>query len=602
MTLTFKLLLPATTPPDTHPSQNVPSPGVEHQAAGIVLHPEWQINRKPVSLFFQWNISQGIRAPDGVKKRVYLVNNEFPGPTIEARSGDEIVVEVQNNLGGGEGVAIHWHGLKLFGGNAFDGAVGITQCAIPPGKTFTYHVKIGGDEHGTFWWHAHSQVQRGDGIFGGLVVHRVQETLAASGEKRVESDMARYGYDREMLLMIGDWFHSSAQDNLKWFTGYEHFGNEPVPDSLLINGKGRYDCSLAVPARPVDCTAVPDLILDTADPEKAERTRWRIINTGSIAGFNLSSVGVTIAPIQVDGGIEVTRGPATQGVGVLHPGERLDVISSPATGPQRLVVSLDPENFKYTNPALNPSQSFAISPSVSGLEELLPPAVKAPLDLATLTPKDDQITPLLPVADQTILLYVKTQILAKFSNQPKAFINHTSWEPQSPPLISLPREKWDKNQLVPSIATTTSQENKKPVWVDIVINNLDDGSHPFHLHGHQFWVLSSYRSPGREAWGSCNPFDGSRLSESSRLNLVSPLKKDTVSVPRRGYVVIRVRADNPGIWMLHCHMLVHLGSGMAMALHVPGVPGDEGNVHSIVHDATQLCTRETGWARWKKKT
>jgi hypothetical protein len=77
MTLTSKLLLPATTPSDTHPPQNVPSPGVEHQAAGIVLHPEWQIDRKPVSLFFQWNISQGIRAPDGVKKRVYLVNSEL---------------------------------------------------------------------------------------------------------------------------------------------------------------------------------------------------------------------------------------------------------------------------------------------------------------------------------------------------------------------------------------------------------------------------------------------------------------------------------------------------------------------------------------------
>lgn len=48
------------------------------------------------------------------------------------------------------------------------------------------------------------------------------------------------------------------------------------------------------------------------------------------------------------------------------------------------------------------------------------------------------------------------------------------------------------------------------------------------------------------------------------------MKKDTVSVPRRGYVVIRLKADNEGIWMLHCHVLFHQGSGMAMGIHVGG--------------------------------
>jgi FtsP/CotA-like multicopper oxidase with cupredoxin domain len=58
------------------------------------------------------------------------------------------------------------------------------------------------------------------------------------------------------------------------------------------------------------------------------------------------------------------------------------------------------------------------------------------------------------------------------------------------------------------------------------------------------------------------------------LNLRNPLKRDMVSVPRRGYAVIRFRADNEGVWMLHCHVLVHLGSGMGMGIHVGGIDGE----------------------------
>jgi Multicopper oxidase len=53
-------------------------------------------------------------------------------------------------------------------------------------------------------------------------------------------------------------------------------------------------------------------------------------------------------------------------------------------------------------------------------------------------------------------------------------------------------------------------------------------------------------------------------------NLVDPIRKDTVYVPRSGYVVIRFLADHEGIWALHCHVLWHSGSGMSMALQVLG--------------------------------
>jgi iron transport multicopper oxidase len=34
-------------------------------------------------------------------------------------------------------------------------------------------------------------------------------------------------------------------------------------------------------------------------------------------------------------------------------------------------------------------------------------------------------------------------------------------------------------------------------------------------------------------------------------------------IPAHGYIVIRYRADNPGVWFFHCHIDLHLVGGMA---------------------------------------
>ena len=161
--------------------------------------------------------------------------------------------------------------------------------------------------------------------------------------------------------------------------------------------------------------------------------------------------------------------------------------------------------------------------------------------------------------------------LAKFSNKPKGFMNHTSWQAQSSPnlpLLALPRSSWDVNQLIPWIPPVDPKSGQAQ-WVDIVLNNLDDGGHPFHLHGHDFYVLSTYKTV--RGWGSFNPFELSAdEAPGGPYDLDRPLKRDTVFVPRRGYAVLRFRADNPGIWMFHCHILWHQASGMAMGFQVGG--------------------------------
>jgi hypothetical protein len=204
------------------------------------------------------------------------------------------------------------------------------------------------------------------------------------------------------------------------------------------------------------------------------------------------------------------------------------------------------------------------------------------MDLAKAKAKSGSVS--LPLSQHTVLLYVKTQKLSRYSNAPRGFINHTSWVPQSPPLLSLPRSQWNKDQLSPFIPLPGDQGDS--AWVDLVINNLDDGAHPFHMHGHSFYVLSTYRDENG-GWGSWNPFSGRPLPGGSASE--APLLKDTVAVPRRGHVVLRFKAEKAGLWMLHCHMLVHLGTGMAVGIHV-GSADDEEHLLGLDDSVAGMCS------------
>ncbi|KAL1858720.1 hypothetical protein Plec18170_002926 [Paecilomyces lecythidis] len=86
--------------------------------------------------------------------------------------------------------------------------------------------------------------------------------------------------------------------------------------------------------------------------------------------------------------------------------------------------------------------------------------------------------------------------------------------------------------------------------VDLLITNMDEGAHPFHLHGHEFWVLAT--SPEQyfpwHTYGS--------------LNTTNPLRRDTITVDAYGWALIRFRSDNPGMWAFHCHITWHMEAGL----------------------------------------
>jgi FtsP/CotA-like multicopper oxidase with cupredoxin domain len=90
---------------------------------------------------------------------------------------------------------------------------------------------------------------------------------------------------------------------------------------------------------------------------------------------------------------------------------------------------------------------------------------------------------------------------------------------------------------------------EKDDLVEVTIRNTASGVHPMHLHGHHLLVLSR---------------DGVPASG-------SPWWTDTLNVAKDETYVVAFRADNPGIWMDHCHNLRHAAQGLTMHVAYAGV-------------------------------
>jgi iron transport multicopper oxidase len=78
--------------------------------------------------------------------------------------------------------------------------------------------------------------------------------------------------------------------------------------------------------------------------------------------------------------------------------------------------------------------------------------------------------------------------------------------------------------------------------VQIIVENHDNIDHPMHLHGYEFQVVAR----GSGTWDR----------NEDRLPAV-PMRRDTVTTPSSGYLVLRFKAEKPGVWMFHCHMEFH---------------------------------------------
>lgn len=127
----------------------------------------------------------------GAVTHVYAYNGRIPGPTLEAREGDRVIVHFTNFLP--EPSTIHWHGIHLpasMDGSPLD--------PVAPGGRYDYVFTIPMGTAGTYWYHPHPHHRTGFqvamGLYGAIIVRPAPDPLPASlPEKLLILTDSRFG-------------------------------------------------------------------------------------------------------------------------------------------------------------------------------------------------------------------------------------------------------------------------------------------------------------------------------------------------------------------------------------------------------------------------
>ncbi|KAK0654913.1 multicopper oxidase-domain-containing protein [Cercophora newfieldiana] len=548
---------PAPEPPKAEPSAPAPAvPVVANASEQLDLKTGFEVSSVPKSRDYVFNVTLGRGNPDGFDKSMIFVNGQSPGPLIEANTGDIIRIVVNNQLPE-ESTTIHWHGIDQRNSNWMDGVHGVTQCAIPPGQSFTYEFNVTG-QRGTFWYHSHDSLQYTNGLYGPLVIHDPDEKVPH--------------IDDDKVVMFGDFFHVDAEVLLGEYLkpGGTMAGVEAPPDNIIINGHHQSNCTLTAGKPPV-CTAGS---LYKTRVQSGKHVRLRLVSHSTSTPFLFSIDSHTLQIIEIDG-VEVEPIAATRVF--MNPGQRYSVLvtTNQTAGNYKMHVAAARSCFhmghgtssfasvnyeaigilSYDDTDLNaadigkPWDLFGASNNVTGKE----PWESQCRDLPFNLPKPIRKLAAYEVGERNNHSFTFSR--ENVNGTVRTYINEILYEPLLDDAVLWRVNKVETQQKGLSANWTfgadqfvmVSQDVDK--GVQIVVNSNAMMMHPFHLHGQQFQIVG---------WGPGIFGEGGETT----WNLENPMRRDTVTVPGYTHVVLRIRGDNPGVWALHCHILWHAEDGM----------------------------------------
>jgi bilirubin oxidase len=204
----------------------------------------------------------------GVSTEVFAYNGTYPGPTLEAREGDQVIVHFRNDLP--EPTTVHWHGIHLPAdqdGSPFD--------PIPAGGRRDYVFTLQRGSAGTYWYHPHLHPRTGyqvaKGLVGALIVRAADDPLPATIQEKLLI-LADQRFRPDGSIDLPD--PRSPEGRLDEENGRE--GNV-----FFVNGKERPTITI----RP------------------GELQRWRVINASAARVYRLSIGGLPFLHIGSDGGL-----------------------------------------------------------------------------------------------------------------------------------------------------------------------------------------------------------------------------------------------------------------------------------------------------------
>ncbi|KAF2119960.1 iron transport multicopper oxidase FET3 precursor [Lophiotrema nucula] len=468
---------------------------------------------RAATVTYDFDIGWVYSNPDGQANRPTIgINGQWPIPPITATKGDRLIVNVKNSLGN-ESTSLHFHGLYQNGTTHMDGSASATQCDIPPGSSFTYNISV--DQPGTYWYHSHTRGQYPDGLRGPLIIHDPDDP---------HKDL----YDEEIVLTFSDWYHDLMHGLIASFISISNpSGAEPVPNAALVNDTQNLTISIT--------------------PGKTYL--FRMVNMGAFAAQYVWFEDHTMQVVEVDG---IYTEPADAEMLYITAAQRYSVLVTAKNSTDAnfaFVGSMDQDLFDVVPEGLNPNVTGWLVYD-DKKENPAPKDVDAfePFDDFALVPTDKE--GLYDHVDHSVQLDLKMDNLNDGANY--AFFNDITYvPPKVPTLYSV--LSTGSNATDPLIygSNTNAFVLKENEVVEIVLNNNDPGKHPFHLHGHAFQVVS--RSD--EEAGN---YDASTAPAMPSI----PMRRDTILVRPDGNIVLRFKADNPGVWLFHCHIEWHVLSGL----------------------------------------
>lgn len=507
---------------------------------------------------------------------ITAVNGSLPGPTIRVHEGDTLVVHVFNKSP--YDLSIHWHGIFQILSGWADGPEFATQCPIRPGHSYTYRFNVTGQE-GTLWWHAHVGWLRAT-VYGALIIR-----------PRPGNSFPFPKPHREFPIVLGEWWNANVIDveNQALATG----AAPNLSDAYTINGRlGKlYPCSSS----------------DTYRLKVVHGKTYllRIINAAlnNQLFFKIANHKLTVVAVDAS-----YTNPYVTDVVVVAPGQTTDVLLTADQTPARYYMAARAYASVAGVPFDNTTTTGIIVYNGTTPSAPIMPLLPAFNDTPTAHKFFSNLTRLvsgrfwLPVPreiDEHMFIAfglglsacdlpgngtcqgplgmklaasmnnASFQFPTKLSMLEAFFRNvggiYTTDFPDKPPVVfDYTNASNSFNQaLLPTTKSTKVKKLKFNSTVEIVLQNtalLGVENHPIHLHGFNFYVLA-------QGFGNYNAAVDSR-----KFNFVDPQERNTIAVPVGGWAVIRFRADNPGVWLMHCHLDVHLPWGLSTAFVVENGP------------------------------
>ncbi|XP_063983911.1 uncharacterized protein LOC135165982 isoform X2 [Diachasmimorpha longicaudata] len=423
-----------------------------------------------------------------------------------------------------------------------DGVPMVTQCPILPFSSFRYHLKP--SRPGTFFYHAHSVLQQGDGLFGSLTVREPGEDVTL-----------------EKILMI------SSRPS-RSFTSIDVAPPEAV--ELLVNGKREENVRV----------------------EQNQRYHFRIINANALncpISFSVADHDLKITSADSNAVAHIVGKRL-----ILFPGERVDLELETSRSPGRYSMIL--EGFHdcrklilelilgYEKGELN-GEVIKSHLDYPELPEVLQGHDCEALGKGTICLMDMEGQRVEETAANTFFLdfdevfydiddqetdykfniYGHTYYPAYLSVSPEGTnipqISEMTFKYPPSPILSQPEAV--SEDILCDLEYKSRECSDRPLFceclqildvppmenIDIVLINKGKGgnsSFVFHLHGYSAAILSSKKFD--------RPIEKSEIISLEGLgklprNFETPVKKDTFVVPNKGYVIVRLLTDSRGYWL-----------------------------------------------------